>query len=80
MSEGMPPQPPPEPAPQPGQPAGEPFQVKVQKLVEQYLLPPADPTQDTPDARMNRMLTLLVVIGVALFIMGGCLFTIASMF
>ena len=81
MSEGMPPPgTPPSPDQPPTGPPPESFQVKAQKLVEKYLMPPADPAQDTPEASMNRMLMLLVVIGIAIVLLFGCLFAVASIF
>jgi hypothetical protein len=81
MSEGTPPQPPPEPAPaQPaqGQPP-ESFQAKVQRFVNQ-IMPPSDPANDTPEARIQRTLYLLVGVGIAIFLVCGFLYLVASIF
>jgi hypothetical protein len=84
MSEGLPPQPPqgPTPAPQPqGQPTPPPesFQAKVNRLINQ-IMPPADPANDTPEARIQRTLYLLVAIGIAIFLLCGFLYLVGSIF
>jgi hypothetical protein len=85
MSEGMPPQPPPQPdpnAPPPAaapQPAGEPFGDKMQRWFK-MVMPPVDPANDTPEAKMNRMLIMLAIAGVAIFLVCGVLWMIISLF
>lgn len=84
MSEGMqpqPPQPPPPPEGQPAPPAAptEPFQDKVQRLMNK-VMPPVDPATDTPEAKIQRTLYLLIAVGIVIFLVCGFFYLIVSMF
>lgn len=84
MSEGMfPPQPPeqplPPPAEQPAVPPAEPFQVKARRFVQPFL-PPEDPTQDTPEMKLNRALYALIAIAIVVFILCGGFYALISLF
>lgn len=85
MSEGMQPQPPPQPMPPPaGQPAPagppqESFQEKAQKLLNK-VMPPVDPATDTPEAKIQRTLYVLIAVGLGIFVMCGFLYLVASIF
>jgi len=83
MSEGMPPQPAPEPTPPPpqqGQPSPpQSFQAKVQGFVNK-VMPPPDPANDTPEARIQRTLYLLIAVGIGIFLVCGFLYLVVSIF
>jgi hypothetical protein len=71
MSEGITPQPPPEPTPpSPGGQPAEPFQAKAQRFVNK-LMPPVDPATDTPEAKLQRTLYLLIAVGIVVFVLCG---------
>jgi hypothetical protein len=82
MSEGTPPKPPePAPAPPPqGQPSQpESFQAKAQGFINK-ILPPPDPANDTPEARIQRTLYLLIAVGIGIFLICGFGYLVLSIF
>jgi hypothetical protein len=78
MSEGMPPVSSTEPAPGTA-PANEPWDVKVKQLIAPFM-PPADPSQDTPEAKMLRAIYILIAVALLVIIVFGGLYMLVSLF